>query len=91
MSARLVGWGALELGGTTTSAGTTIIRQALSNQNGEAFIIGLGGSVGDAPTLTMFGHEFGTCPFEENMSQTNNNLIIAKTDKDFKPLWMSVS
>ena len=91
MSARLVGWGALELGGTTTSAGTTIIRQALSNQNGEAFIIGLGGSVGDAPTLTMFGHEFGTCPFEENMSQSNNNLIIAKTDKDFKPLWMSVS
>ena len=91
MSARLVGWGALELGGTTTSAGTTIIRQALSNQNGEAFIIGQGGSVGDAPTLTMFGHEFGTCPFEENMSQSNNNLIIAKTDKDFKPLWMSVS
>lgn len=91
MSARLVGWGALELGGTTTSAGTTIIRQALSNQNGEAFIIGLGGSVGDAPTLTMFGHEFGTCPFEENMSQSNNNLFIAKTDKDFKPLWMSVS
>lgn len=91
MSARLVGWEALELGGTTTSAGTTIIRQALSNQNGEAFIIGLGGSVGDAPTLTMFGHEFGTCPFEENMSQSNNNLIIAKTDKDFKPLWISVS
>ena len=90
MSAQLVGWTALEYGGTTTS-GTTTIRQALSNQEGEVFIIGQGSSVGDAPTLTLFGQEFATCPFEANMQQSNTNLVIAKTDKDFNHLWTSVS
>lgn len=91
MSAQLVGWDALEYGGTTTSTGTTTIRQALSNPDGEVFIIGQGSSVGDAPTLTMFGHEFATCPFTANMNQSNNNLVIAKTDKYFNHLWTSVS
>lgn len=91
MSAQLVGWTALEYGGTTVSTGNTSIRQALSNQDGEVFIIGQGSSVGDAPTLTLFGQEFATCPFEANMSQSNTNFIIAKTDKDFNPLWTSVS
>ena len=91
MSAQLVGWTALEYGGTTTSTGNTSIRQTLSNQDGEVFIIGQGSSVGDAPTLTLFGQEFATCPFEANMSQSNTNFIIAKTDKDFNPLWTSVS
>jgi len=91
MSAQLIGWTALEFGGTTTTAGTTTIRQALTNEDGEVFIIGQGSSVGDAPTLNLFGQEFATCPFEANMSQSNNNIIIAKTDKDFKPLWTSVS
>lgn len=91
MSAQLVGWTALEYGGTTVSSGNTTIRQALSNQDGEVFIIGQGSSVGDAPTLTLFGQEFATCPFTANMSQSNTNFIIAKTDKDFNPLWTSVS
>ncbi len=91
MSAQLVGWTALEYGGTTVSTGNTSIRQALSNQDGEVFIIGQGSSVGDAPTLTLFGQEFATCPFEANMSQSNTNFIIAKTDKDFNLLWTSVS
>lgn len=91
MSAQLIGWTALEFGGTTTSAGTTTIRQALSNQDGEVFIVGQGGSVGDAPTLSLFGQEFATCPFEANQSQSNNNFIIAKTDKELQPLWTSVS
>ena len=85
MSAQLVGWTALEYGGTTTS-GTTTIRQALSNQEGEVFILGQGSSVGEAPTLTIFGQEFATCPFKVNMNQSNTNLIITKTDKDFQQL-----
>lgn len=91
MSAQLVGWTALEFGGTTTTAATTTIRQALTNQDGEVFIIGQGGSVGDAPTLNLFGQEFAVCPFEANMSNSNANFIITKTDKDLKPLWTSVS
>ncbi len=91
MSAQLVGWTALEYGGTTVSSGNTTIRQALSNSESEVFIIGQGSSVGDAPTLTLFGQEFATCPFTANMSQSNTNFIIAKTDKDFNPLWTSVS
>jgi len=91
MSAQLVGWTALEYGGTTVSSGNTTIRQALSNSDGEVFIIGQGSSVGDAPTLTLFGQEHAVCPFKANMSQSNTNFIIAKTDKDFNPLWTSVS
>lgn len=91
MSAQLVGWTALEYGGTTVSSGNTTIRQALSNSEGEVFLIGQGSSVGEAPTLTLFGQEFATCPFTANMSQSNTNFIIAKTDKDFNPLWTSVS
>ena len=91
ISAQLVGWTALEYGGTTVSSGNTTIRQALSNSESEVFIIGQGSSVGDAPTLTLFGQEFATCPFTANMSQSNTNFIIAKTDKDFNPLWTSVS
>lgn len=90
MSAQLVGWTALDCGGTTSS-GTTLIRHAVGNDSGEVFLMGQGGSVGDAPTLTIFGQTLAPCPMNPVMSQTNNNLVIAKVDDTFQPVWVSVS
>lgn len=91
MSAQVIGWTALDYGGTTTSSGTTNIRHTLGNDSGEVFLLGQGSSVGDAPTLTMFGQAWEVCPFTPDQSKTNNNIVITKVDKDFKPLWVSVS